>query len=589
MKLRLLFSLFTMLMMYSVYGQITTVGIIGTATPGGWDSDTDMVQHPDSAHLWSLSMDLVTGEAKFRANDAWDINWGDTDFPIGTGTQNGPNIPIIGGHYDITFNSNTGEYYFELDSDIGIIGSATPFGWDADVSMFQSDTDTNEYYLTLDLLAGEAKFRANDAWDINWGAIDFPSGTGTQNGPNIPIPQAGTYYITFNKATGNYNFEALLTINTIGIIGDATPGGWADETSMTQNPNNGNLWTLSTPLTDGGLQFSINDGQLVWGGPDFPTGIATEDGDTIPVTGGNWLIELNTATGAYTFNIIEIFETVGIIGDATPGGWDNDTDMQRSPTDSSEWSLRIVLTDGEAKFRANDAWDVNWGSGDFPSGIATRDGANIPITAGEYVVTFNSITGAYNFRLLVVYDRIGLVGTATPLASWDVDFFLTQDANDENLWYMPSIDLVDGEAKFRADSNWTVNWGDPAFPEGIGTQDGPNIQIVGGTYGITFNSATGEYVFGDPLTSVKDILDPAALSAYPNPATDELRLDISAAKLSGIISLNVFDVNGKLILSDKVNAEDHLKLDVSSLQSGYYTLHISDEHHIIGKKFVVVK
>lgn len=587
MKIRLLFSLFYMLMFASINAQILTVGLIGSATPGGWDTDTDMVQDPDSAHLWTLTMALLDGEAKFRANDAWDINWGDTDFPIGVGTQGGPNIPVLGGTYDITFNSKTGAYYFSGSSDIGIIGSATPFGWDADVDLFQSTADTNEYYLTLDLLAGEAKFRQNDAWDINWGGPDFPSGVGTQNGPNIPIPQAGTYAITFNKSTGAYNFDALVTITSVGIIGDGTPGGWATPTNMTQDPGDGNIWTLSVPLTAGGLQFSINDGQFIWGGSDFPTGIATQDGPIIPVTEGDWFIEFNAATGEYTFNILEIFETVGIIGDATPGGWDTDTDMERSPTDSSLWTLRIVLTDGEAKFRANDSWDVNWGSGDFPTGIAIRNGANIPVTAGEYIVTFNSITGFYNFSLLVVYDRIGLVGAGTPLMSWDIDFFLTQDPNDENLWYYPSIDL-NGEVKFRADSMWAVNWGATDFPAGIGTQDGPNIPAAPGTYGITFNSATGEYLFGEPLAT-KDVLDPSKISAYPNPANETLNIDISAIALRGKVNLNVFDMNGKLIISDVRQANAIIQLGVAGLQNGYYTLHISNDKYIIGKNFVIAR
>jgi hypothetical protein len=586
MKIHLLFSLFLSLLLTSINAQVTTVGIIGTATPNGWDSDIDMVQDPDSSNLWTLTITLTDGEAKFRANDAWDINWGDTDFPIGVGTQNGPNIPVSGGDYTITFNSNTGAYYFEGNSDIGIIGSATPFGWNADIDLVQNGLDTNEYSVTLDLVVGEAKFRANNAWDINWGAVDFPSGVGVQNGPNIPIPTAGTYYITFNKATGAYHFEALITITSVGIIGGATPGG-STPTPMTQDPNNGNLWSISGPLTDGGLQFSINDGQFIWGGTDFPTGTATEGGPEIPVTAGNWYVVFNTATGEYTFNINEIYETVGIIGSATPGGWDTDTDMERSPTDSSLWTLRIVLIDGEAKFRANNTWDVNWGSGDFPSGIATRDGANIPITAGEYVVTFNSLTGAYDFRLLVVFDRIGLVGSGTPLMSWDVDFFLTQDPNDENIWYYPSITL-DGDVKFRADSNWTVNWGAVDFPVGIGTQDGPNIPATAGTYGIVFNSATGEYSFEDPLAT-KDILNPSAVNVYPNPVTDDLQIDLSGVNMTGDIHLNVFDMNGKLVLSTVKPGNTHLELGVQTIQSGYYTLQISNDRYIIGKKFVIVK
>src|SRR4029078_2528840 len=129
---------------------------------------------------------------------------------------------------------------------------------------------------------------------------------------------------------------------------------------------------------------------------------------------------------------------------------------------------------GELKFRANHDWTVNWGSGDFPAGVGVQDGPNIPVTAGEYNITFSSFTGAYNFQLLIIPNRVGLVGSGTPTASWDVDYFLTQDPNDENLWTYNSIDL-NGDVKFRADSAWTVNWGSTDFPAGVGVQDGPNI------------------------------------------------------------------------------------------------------------------
>ena len=76
MKLRVLISFFAFVLFANVHAQVTTVGLIGTATPNGWDSDTTMNQHPDSAHLWTLTIELTDGLAKFRANDAWTINWG---------------------------------------------------------------------------------------------------------------------------------------------------------------------------------------------------------------------------------------------------------------------------------------------------------------------------------------------------------------------------------------------------------------------------------------------------------------------------------------------------------------------------------
>ncbi len=67
------------------------------------------------------------------------------------------------------------------------------------------------------------KFRVNAAWDINWGAADFPVGTGTRNGANI-VTQAGTFNVTFKSDTGDYAFAEpsstydLLSSNVIKIF-----------------------------------------------------------------------------------------------------------------------------------------------------------------------------------------------------------------------------------------------------------------------------------------------------------------------------------------------------------------------------------
>ena len=63
------------------------------------------------------------------------------------------------------------------------------------------------YQVTIELASLSAKFRADDDWAVNWGAPDFPSGRGTQDGDNIPIAEAGTYKVTFDSKDSSYNFE----------------------------------------------------------------------------------------------------------------------------------------------------------------------------------------------------------------------------------------------------------------------------------------------------------------------------------------------------------------------------------------------
>lgn len=184
---------------------LQTIGVIGSATKGGWDNDTDLSDE-DGDMIYTAVVGLIEGEAKFRANDDWATNWGSPDFPAGTGTQDGDNIIVPeGGIYQVSLNALTGEYSFTQLS-IGIIGSATPGEWAEDTDMTQDMDDIHLVTINIELIDGEAKFRANDDWAINWGADTFPTGTGTQDGPNIPIT-AGNYTVLFDVYTGEYSFE----------------------------------------------------------------------------------------------------------------------------------------------------------------------------------------------------------------------------------------------------------------------------------------------------------------------------------------------------------------------------------------------
>jgi len=599
MKIRLLFTALMAVACMTLNAQITTVGIIGSATPAGWDADTDMIQSDTDTAMWTINIDLVDGEAKFRANDDWAINWGASDFPTGVATQDGSNIPVVAGNYDITFNSVTGVYSFSVDSPIGIIGSATPGGWDMDTNMF---VDSNGvFFATLDLVMGEAKFRANDDWAINWGSADFPMGTGTQDGDNIPIPSAGTYFITLDTASGAYNFVEQVSYESIGIIGSATPGGWDEDTDLVKSADDPNQWSLFVDLVDGEAKFRAdNDWGTNWGSTDFPSGTATQDGDNIPVTAGYYRVDFNSETGDYSFTSVGNYESVGIIGDATPGGWDADTDLTQDADDPTIWKGAMLLTDGEAKFRADDDWTVNWGGSDFPSGVAEQDGANIPVVAGEYNITFNSLTGEYSFEVFVVYDQISLVGEASPAGAWPEpddmganDTYLNQSADDDQLWSLDDVTVTDaaegGGVKFRANTDWAVNWGLDTFPAGIGTQDGANIPSVAGTYDVTFNSETGEYLFAETGTSTEDVLNPSDITVFPNPAVTQISVDLSTLNVDGQADVSIFDMQGRLIKRTNTQLQDVINVDVSQLTTGNYLINISNDKFTIGKRFSIAK
>lgn len=60
----------------------TDWGIIGDATPGGWANSTPMNYDPET-EMWTLTADLSAAALKFRANNSWDMQFGNNDGKLG--------------------------------------------------------------------------------------------------------------------------------------------------------------------------------------------------------------------------------------------------------------------------------------------------------------------------------------------------------------------------------------------------------------------------------------------------------------------------------------------------------------------------
>ncbi len=175
----------------------TDWGVIGDASPGGWDNDTDL-SYDAATKTWRGTVHLAAGSFKFRANDDWDINYGSSaaNETLNAGGDNIANAEEA--DYDITLDLSTPNTYTYTANRWGLIGDATPDGWDTDTDMTW-DATNSVFTATLDLTAGGSyKFRANDGWDVNLGgALDGL----TPGGDNLAITEDGNYTITLNTMT----------------------------------------------------------------------------------------------------------------------------------------------------------------------------------------------------------------------------------------------------------------------------------------------------------------------------------------------------------------------------------------------------
>jgi len=148
--------------------------------------------------------------------------YGGTTFLIHAavgGSMNPSEFGINGGWYGLrTTKSLVNKFAVDINalntslgtqSDWGLVGSATPNGWNGpDVEMYE--TASNEFALYVELVAGEMKFRYNEDWGQNYGD-DGADGTLEAGGANIAIPSDGTYFITMNLNDLTYTITPFLS------------------------------------------------------------------------------------------------------------------------------------------------------------------------------------------------------------------------------------------------------------------------------------------------------------------------------------------------------------------------------------------
>jgi starch-binding outer membrane protein SusE/F len=299
----------------------------------------------------------------------------------------------------------------DLNSTWGVVGDATPGGWGTagqitDLPMYKLLDDkgvavANSLVAYVSLNAGQIKFRRNNDWGVNLGATGTvepylaPTGSLIANGKNIGVTK-DMYKITIDTTALTYKIESF----TLGIVGDATANSWGGpDQVMTYDPAV-DLWRAVVKLTAGQIKFRVNNAWAVNFGaagsvepaPIGGAGTAVAGGKNFGVTAGTYLITFDMKTLKYTF---EVHKPWGLVGDATPGGWNGPDlmfNVDLTDKDRKKWTLKnVVLTAAQVKFREDNGWTVNYGAPGTTepapisaSGVLAAGGKNFGVTAGTW-------------------------------------------------------------------------------------------------------------------------------------------------------------------------------------------------------------
>ena len=210
----------------------------------------------------------------------------------------------------------------------------------------------------------------------SWGELQTPV-----------IPGAGTWIVTLDMNNLTYTVGKPV----LYMAGDAN--GWATNDYLAGE--DGVHFTGFMYLNQNGFKFCT---QPEWKGTNYGADFNTAaDAANITMTeeAGYYKVDVDLENKSYVLTPIT---TIGIIGSASPNGWDSDVDMTYVPYNAETkalgyWEAKdITLASGEIKFRANDDWAINWG-GDVNA--LTQDGGNISVDAGTYDIKLYAWANGY--------------------------------------------------------------------------------------------------------------------------------------------------------------------------------------------------
>lgn len=281
-----------------------------------------------------------------------------------------------------------------------MLGQVNGNEWDAKSPVWMTKMSDGVYQLkvTTEKDKNYFKFYEGSKWDEsgNWDVInkgvmgcekdgcEDASGTIYYTGDSWGTPQsmviagAGTWIVTLDMNNLSYSVGKPV----LYMKGDAN--GWDGYDYL--SGEDGVKFTGFMYLNQNGFKFTTAPD---WSGTGYGANFDTApDAANIVITepAGYYQVDVDLSEKTYTLTPIT---SIGIIGSASPNGWESDVDMTYVPynKDTKEvngyWEVKnITLSAGEIKFRANDGWDISWG-GELDN-LTTKNGGNITVEAGTY-------------------------------------------------------------------------------------------------------------------------------------------------------------------------------------------------------------
>jgi hypothetical protein len=277
-----------------------TVGIVGSFNNWGGSSSDIFMNSLDGIN-WTVTYTFFSDtEVKFRLDQDWAVNWGDSTFPSGIGIPSGANIPVLAGTYNIFFNSGSGSYSFEctaavLGTTYYTLNSSCPSASDGSITVNLNNLGIvqgsgiiiSEYY------SGTNQDKVLEIYNLYDSPIDLGY-VFVQD--SVPIDDLHLK----NSSGETFYFPENTIIPANGTI-------------LISNPNSSINGSISTPVIDGS-SITLSGTEVVnvpiigWAivGPYYDFEIATPSSSAQTITRKNTISQVNQVFDINEWNFLPL-------------------------------------------------------------------------------------------------------------------------------------------------------------------------------------------------------------------------------------------------------------------------------------------
>ncbi len=257
----------------------------------------------------------------------------------------------------------------------------------------------------------------------------------------------------------------------------------------------------------------------------------------------NPLVFSNVATINIT-TYVPIPDNLYIVGDATPGGWNNPVptpSQQFTKKDAFSFTINIGLTAGKSYvfLPLNGDWGHKYGGTSATGGVLLKDGdvpgsnTPAPATTGVYQIVVNFQTNTYTLTAVPVPDNLYIVGDATaggwanPVPTPTQQFtqidavsfgLITYLTSSKGYLFLPSNG--DWGHKFGGSTDGTASGGGALLADGAVPGSNTPAPSTSGLYKIIVNFATNSYTvtpYSGTLPTNLYIVGDATAGGWANP------------------------------------------------------------------------